>query len=349
MTKKMIALTILIAMLIVTVITGCRASSPDSPLSLSNPQQASVSTTASIATQPAQDVAAVSALASNMHFSVVIAEDLHIESQYEAEVALTVTEYTDGSFSMDLAFTLAENEKVDLSATDNTITVQHEELGLPYYCAKASIYQPELDGYVPCDFAVDIDMGYLIFKESTSRMSYYIVASTDPTVDPLQIAEHFSMFFQIYDHTHSDTSVRTNLYFDLYGTWISEDGEILGTMPFYINGKLPEEYADGSTVDLELNFIWPKSFAYRNEGTLTCTGSVNIFEDHHGHPNFHGTGTLFDSETNRQIPFAFNIFPMDSTVIIYMNGQYLIGIPREMSQMDAMLNYYKAFIFTDLE
>lgn len=357
MTKKFTALITLFAMLIAAALGGCNTPEMDVSPSTSSLPQASPSGTTPITeplaedlpndpgtTDPTGDVANINSLVSHMQFSTILTKDLSIESQYEAAVSLTVTEYIDESISLELVFGSDKGNH-----PNNLLQLQHEELGLPYYCAKAHIYFPEINGYAPYDVAVDIDMGYMILKASTNIMSCYVVASVDPTIDPLQIAEHFSIFFEIYDHTHIDTGIRTKLYFDLFGTWITDTGEIMGTMPFYITGKLPESYEDGSTMEIELNFIWPDSFGYRNEGAMTCTVTVNVFEEHHGHPNFHGTGTLYDVETNEQVPFAYNIFPMDSTVIIYVNGQYLIGISREMSQMDSMLNYYKAFIFTELE
>ena len=349
--KRKISITAAICMvLICAIVAGCVAAGPtNGQQNLGTNPLASTpsSTTAPGTTQPQPDAENVKTLVSHMYCSRIMVKDLSVASQFESELDLTVTEFADSSVSLELELILADDFWFDFAHSGNSFMVQHEELGLPYYCAKAYIYQPGLEGYMPYDFAVDVEKGYMIFKESSNIMSYYVVASSNPEVDPLQIAEYFSAFFQIYDYTGIDTGKITDLYYDLYGTWISENGEILGKMPFYIAGKLPEAYEDGDTVEMELNFIWPDGSGYRNEGAMTCTGTVNIFVDHHGHPNFHGTGTLYDLDTNEQIGFVYNIFPMDSTVIICVNGQYLIGNLRETSQVTSQLNYYKEFIFTD--
>ena len=342
--KPKFSITAAICMVLVcALIAGCVAAGPTS--TQSDPP-ATTTTTPPTTTQSKQDVTAVKTLASNMYCTTILAEDQSEAGQFEAALDLTVTEHTDSSVSLECALALADDVWYDFTDSGNSFTVQHEELGLPYYCAKAHIYQPVSDGYAPYDFAVDVEKGYLIFKLSANVTTSYVVASSDPKVDPMEIVEHFAQFFKIYDGTFMDTGIKTDFYFDLYGAWISENGEILGEMPFYVTGKLPEVYEDGDTVEMELNFIWPETFGYRNEGTMTYTGTVNIFENHHGHPNFHGTGTLYDLDTNEPISFAYNIFPLDMTVIIYVNGQYLINYLRTPSQIESRLSYYKEFIFT---
>ena len=345
--KPKISITAAICMVVIcAMVAGCVAAGPTSaqsdPTTTTPTTTTPPNTTVPGTTAPQLDVQDVKTLVSNMYCSSILVEDLSVAGQVERELNLTITEYTDGSISWEMTLPLTDDCWYDFAHSGNFFTVEHEELGLPYYCAKAHIYQPVLDAYLPYDFAVDLDMGYMIFKLSSNVFDSYVVASSDPGVDPLQIAEHFSEFFQIYDHTDE-----MNFYFDMHGAWISENGGILGEMPFYVAGKLPDVYEDGDTVEMELNFIWPESSGYRNEGAMTYTATVNIFAEHHGYPNFHGTGTLYDSDTNEPVSFVYNIFPEDLTVIIYVNGQYLINYSRGTTQIEARLNYFKEFIFTD--
>lgn len=304
-----------------------------------------------------QAVPSVHTMVSTMYCTVITPDENQIERQFEAELDVVVIEHPKGNHSFDMRLDIVDEFWYDFTHSENKFLLQHEELDLPYYCAKASIYSPGLDGYGGYDFAVDFEKRYMIYKESTNITPYYVVASADPDVDPMQIAEHFSRFFQIYDYSRFDGAAVTDFYFDLYGTWLKEDGERfgktnfenLGEMNFYITGTLPEAYNSGDEVEMELNFIWPEGSGYRNEGTMTYTGRVDVFEKQRNSPNFHGTGTLYDTETNEQIIFSYNIFPYDSTVIIYMNGQYLVGNLRYTSQVNSRLNYYLDFIFTTSE
>ena len=336
--------------LICAIVAGCAVAGPTSGHSdppattptTTNPPVTTVPPT----TEPQPDVRDVKTLASDMHYSMILTKDLSLAGQYVGEADLTVTEFDDNSVSLEGTLSLSDDFWYDFTHPGNIFDVQHEELGLPYYCAKALIYQPGLDGYLYYDFAVDIEKGYLIYKESANITQYYVVASCDPNVDPLQIVEHFSMFLHIYDHTSADTGIVTDFYYDNSGVWISENDEILGEMPLYITGTLPAEYEDGDNVEMELNFIWPESTGYRNEGLMTYTGGVDIFEKVHEYINFHGTGTLYDTKTNEQIPFSYNIFPLYETVIIHVNGNYLFCVPWDTSNAVSKLNYYKEFIFT---
>lgn len=303
-------------------------------------------TSTTSATPLGQDVSTLKTLASKMYCTTIMAKDKSVAGQLETEVDATVTNDEEGNTSLALKLTLTDDLWYDFTNSGNSFKVQHEELGLPYYCAKAYIYQSASGGYAPYDFAVDFEKGYLIFKESTNITTFYVVASSDPEVDPMEITEHFATFFRIYDYNALNEEPVTDFYFDLYGTWLSEDCEVLGEMDFYVTGTLPEKYKDGDEVEMELNFIWPESSGYRNEGKITYTGRVDVFEDHHNHPNFHGMGTLYNSQTGEQISFVYNIFPYDFTVIMYLNGQYLIGNLRQTTQARSQLNYYKEFIFT---
>ena len=350
--KPKFSITAAICMVLVcALIAGCVAAGPTSaqnnpPVTTPTTPTTQPNTTAPNATQPQMDVQSVKTLASDMHFSIVKGNDLSQMNQFEGKLDLTVTEYTNGSVSMECVLPLTDGLGLDFTNPGNTFTVQHEELGLPYYCATASIYQSALDGYAGFSFAVDLDKGYMIFMQSANIMLYYVVASVDPAVDPLQIAEHFSMFFKLYDYSYVDTGIVTDFYYDYSGVWISENDEILGEMPIYITGTLPAEYEDGDNVQMELNFIWPQSSGYRNEGPMTYTGAVDISKENH-HPNFYGTGTLYDSNTKEQITFSYNIFPLDGVVILHINGKYLLSVPWDTSQAVARLNYYKKFIFTE--
>lgn len=287
-------------------------------------------------------------LNTTMYCTTIKAKDLSITNQYETKLDAAVVEDPDGNHSFDLNLSLTDDVWWDFTHAGNTFTMQHEELDLPYYCAKGDIYQPGLDGYIPCDFAVDFEKEYFIYKESTDPAFYYVVASSDPDVDPMEILEHFSMYLRLYDHGTNADAKTTDFYYDISGTWFSEDGAVLGDTNLYVTGTLPAEYEDGDEVELELNFIWPKNSGYRNEGSMTYTAQVDILAEHHNFPNFHGEGTLYNSETNEQISFVYNIFPYELTVIIYMDGQYLICrlVDTTHEELQNSLNYYKDFIFT---
>lgn len=297
----------------------------------------------SLQTQPTP---VVQELKTTMYCTEIRVEDSSIEAQFEAEVELTVVENGEDGDTFDLEMTMDRETSLDFDYPDNHFIIQHEELGLPYYCVSAAIYHPVTDGYMSCDFAVDLEKEYMIFKISADETLSYIVASSAPDVNPQKIAEHFDLFFDISDYRTMDGENIKDIYFDLYGTWLTEDCQKLEDMPFYLTGTLPTEYESGDTVEMELNFIWPVSSGFRNEGMMTYAGTVDVQEKHHGNPNFHGNGTLYDTNTNESVIFYYNIFPYDASVVIYMNGQYLMCNLRYTSQTDSQLNYYKEFIYT---
>ena len=51
-----------------------------------------------------------------------------------------------------------------------------------------------------------------------------------------------------------------------------EEGQLQDEFSFSLQGILPLEFEHQSSVDLELNFIWPESSGYRNEGMQIYIG-----------------------------------------------------------------------------
>lgn len=183
MLKRMIALCLVIAMLF--CFAGCDTQPATSD------------------TQPTQDSPIEHKLDSTMYFTQIAPADGEIITSFEADVKLVITENPDGSCSFDCTMPLSDDSFYDFAHPDNTFEVQHTDQNLPYYCAKARIYMPATNGFTFYDFAVDTEKGYLIFKLSLAGNleHYYVVASSDPNAEPLEIAEYFSAFFQLYDYS----------------------------------------------------------------------------------------------------------------------------------------------------
>ena len=154
-------------------------------------------------TQPSPTVPSEYNMNSTMYFTAFDSTDGHIITSYETEVSWSIAENPDDTCSLDLTISLSDGSLYDFAEPDNHFEVQHLERDLPYYCAKAWIYMPAIDGFTFYNFAVDPKNEYLIFEPSDiPTVPYYVVASSDPTADPAEIADYFSGFFEAYDRSY---------------------------------------------------------------------------------------------------------------------------------------------------
>ena len=139
-----------------------------------------------------------------MHGTVLASDGTVLE-----KVAFTVTgefweeeAYDCALFDINIDF--PESFEIDCRKSKNVMNIfDFSDFGLDHYvCLKRTQYKNTvIDGKYPCveptEYGVDVENEYLIFRwdDGSGR---YLVASTDPTVDPAEIFSRFSHYAAYY-------------------------------------------------------------------------------------------------------------------------------------------------------
>lgn len=145
----------------------------------------------------------------------------------------------------------------------------------------------------------------------------------------------------------ADAERYITLDWDISGTWIKTDGTILGeTESLSVTAKLPEEFKNYSEVLIEVDFGWPDSFGYQNEGNVIYTGNANTADKHGGIALYHGSGWLNNSEKNDYTSFSFTICPEKCFLVIHIGNvpEYLVASTDPNAEPQEIMSFYQEYV-----
>lgn len=123
------------------------------------------------------------------------------------------------------------------------------------------------------------------------------------------------------------------------------DGEIQSELSFSLQGMLPTEFEHQYTVEMNLNFIWPESSRYRNDGMQTYTGGAE-YATHNCQPIYHGGGILYSNNQNSSHIMRYTIFPAEEYIVLKIDDQYLVAATDPDAAPAAILDLYKQYVRT---
>lgn len=132
---------------------------------------------------------------------------------------------------------------------------------------------------------------------------------------------------------------KQEIHWDLYGTWITEDGEIGGNVLFSIGGELiTEDVEIGSLQAVNFSIQWPENFRYGN-GDEDLFGAY-AFHEAEGSDSvwFDCIGFAYDPMKNELVAENFALSPERGYVVVYWPGNdalYLVAsIDQETDPQD---------------
>ena len=133
----------------------------------------------------------------------------------------------------------------------------------------------------------------------------------------------------------------------LRGVWFTADGVVQNDqtgVDFFLRGALPTEYDSYSTVEMKLDFIWPDSFTYPNEGTQVYTGGASLANKHENQSIYHGGKYVYSPETNNSIFLSYTICPEESFIVIQMDNKYLVASTDRDADPAEIFAFYKEYV-----
>lgn len=125
---------------------------------------------------------------------------------------------------------------------------------------------------------------------------------------------------QAQDTTATTTApLETDVKIDwlLHGTWVTGSGEVQKKegIDLSVSGKVPLEYEPQGVVELEMDFVWPETSGFRNEGKMNYSGSGDIADAHNGQAIYHGGGWLYEPATNKSTSLSFTLCPDEGFMV----------------------------------
>ena len=146
---------------------------------------------------------------------------------------------------------------------------------------------------------------------------------------------------------HKQESVNT-IDWDLYGVWVTADGAVQNEqegVDFSLSGTLPMEYDSYSTVEMKLNFIWPDSFTYPNEGTQTYTGGASYANKHENQSIYHGGKYVYSPEAHESMFLSYTICPEEGFIVIHADNKYLVAATDPNANPAEIFAFYKEYVY----
>lgn len=135
---------------------------------------------------------------------------------------------------------------------------------------------------------------------------------------------------------------------DLYGVWVAADGGVQNEqerVDFSLTGTLPSEYDLYSAVEMKLNFIWPDSFAYPNEGTQAYTGGAGIANKHENQSIYHGGKYVYSTEADKSSFLSYTICPEEGFIVIRVDNKYLVATTDPNADPAEIFAFYKEYVY----
>lgn len=139
----------------------------------------------------------------------------------------------------------------------------------------------------------------------------------------------------------------TTIDWDLHGVWVTADGVVHDGqegVDFSLSGALPAEYELYSTVEMKLNFIWPDSFIYANEGMKAYTGGAGIANEHENQPIYHGGQYVLTPDASESIFLSFTVCPEEGFIVIQVDNKYLVATTDPNADPAEIFAFYKEYV-----
>ena len=145
---------------------------------------------------------------------------------------------------------------------------------------------------------------------------------------------------------HSQESVNT-IEWNLRGVWVGADGVVQNEqegVDVFLSGTLPTGYDLYSTVEMKLNFIWPDSFIYPNEGTQVYTGGASTANKHENQSIYHGGKYVYSPEIHESIFLSYTICPEEGFIVIHVDNKYLVASIDPNADSAEIFAFYKEYV-----
>lgn len=146
---------------------------------------------------------------------------------------------------------------------------------------------------------------------------------------------------------HRQESVNT-IDWNLHGVWVTADGVVQNEqegLDFFLRGTLPTEYDLYSTVEMKLNFIWPDSFTYPNEGAQVYTGGASTANKHENQSIYHGGKYVYAPETQKFIFLNYTICPEEGFIVFRVDNKYLVASTDPNTDPTEIFAFYKEYVY----
>ena len=131
--------------------------------------------------------------------------------------------------------------------------------------------------------------------------------------------------------------------FTFYGVWM-EEGQVQDELSFSLQGILPLEFEHQSSVDVELNFIWPESSGYRNEGMQIYTGGGAEYSADNGQPIYHGGGIIYNPSQAKSHIMVYTLFLAEEYMVISVDSRYLLASTDPDADPAAIFEQYQQYV-----
>lgn len=137
-----------------------------------------------------------------------------------------------------------------------------------------------------------------------------------------------------------------SISWELHGVWLCTDGSRDGEIDFSLYGTVPMDFEPQNTVEMELDFLWPEGFPYRNEGRFSYTGAADVADKHGNQPIYHGNGWLYDTEINDSVGLAFTLCPQEEFVVIRLGNEsrYLVASTDPNADYSEIFAFYSQYV-----
>lgn len=129
---------------------------------------------------------------------------------------------------------------------------------------------------------------------------------------------------------------------NFHGTWIV-DGEAQNKLSFTLKGTLPTDFEHQSVVNMELDFIWPESTGYSNDGMQTYTGHAE-YATHNGQPIYHGGGIIYTASQDNTFLMSYTLFPAEEYIVLRIGHRHLVASADPDADPAAILELYKQYV-----
>ena len=131
--------------------------------------------------------------------------------------------------------------------------------------------------------------------------------------------------------------------FTFYGVWM-EEGQLQDEFSFSLQGILPLEFEHQSSVDLELNFIWPESSGYRNEGMQIYIGGGAEYAADNAQPIYHGAGFIYNPGQAKSYIMTYTLFLAEEYMVIGVGSRYLLASTDPNADPTAIFERYQQYV-----
>lgn len=143
-------------------------------------------------------------LDTNMHAAIVSAEGNVVE-EFVITLQAAIYEHDTERDTIHIEVKPLSDFRYTLGSFKDIAYLDHEIAGLPYYCGQ-TFGLDKAEGFsVPAVYALDVDAAYIIIQWR-NYSNYYLVASVNSSVSPVEIMEHFEQFQSLYSYSNQNNA-----------------------------------------------------------------------------------------------------------------------------------------------